>query len=70
MLLSWQKRKRLRESLAFRSFEPCSSCDLGVSEGDLGVHGGVLGGVHGVLAAAADLFLLHRGVEGKVGGKR
>jgi hypothetical protein len=24
-LLSWQRMKRLRESLAFRSFEPCPS---------------------------------------------
>jgi hypothetical protein len=35
--------KWLRESLAFRSFEPCPSRDLEVPEGDLGVHGGVLG---------------------------
>jgi hypothetical protein len=35
--------QRLRESLAFRSLEPCSSCVLEVPEGVLGVHGGVLG---------------------------
>jgi hypothetical protein len=48
MLLSWQRKKRLRESLAFRSLERCSSCVL---EGVLGVHGGVLG-------LAADWILL------------
>jgi hypothetical protein len=58
--------KRLRESLAFRSLEPCSSCDLEVPGGDLGVHGGVLG----VLFSSADLILLQqrsRGKSGKVG---
>jgi hypothetical protein len=58
--LSWQRKKRLRESLAFRSFELCSSCDLGE----------VLGGVHGVLVSVADLSLLQQRSRGKVGGKR
>jgi hypothetical protein len=50
--------KRLRESLAFRSLELCSSCDLEVLEGVLGV-----------LASVADLSLLQQRSRGKVGGK-
>ena len=65
MLLSWQRKKRLRESLAFRSLEPCSSCDLEVLEGVLGIHGGVLG----VLSCATDLFLLQQRSRGKSGWK-
>jgi hypothetical protein len=49
----------LRESLAFRSFELCSSCDLEVLEGVLGV-----------LASVADLSFLQQRSRGKVGGKR
>jgi hypothetical protein len=65
MLLSWQRKKRLRESLAFRSFERCSSCDLEVLEvleGVLGIHGGVLG-------LAADWILLQWRSRGKSGWK-
>jgi hypothetical protein len=58
-LLSWQRKKRLRESLAFRSLESCSSCDL---EGVLGVHGGVLG-------LAADWILLLWRSRGESGWK-
>jgi hypothetical protein len=61
-LLSRQRKKRLRESLAFRSLEPCSSCVLEVLEGVLGVHG--------VLACAADLFLLQQRSRGESGWKR
>jgi hypothetical protein len=60
-LLSRQRMQRLRESLAFRSLEPCSSCVLEVPEGVLGVHGGVLG----VLGSAADLVLLQQRSRGK-----
>jgi hypothetical protein len=42
-LLSWQRKKRLREGLAFRSFERCSSCDLEILGGVLGVLGGWVG---------------------------
>jgi hypothetical protein len=55
MLLSWQRKKRLRESLAFRSLERCSSCVL---EEVLGVHDGVLG-------LAADWILLQWRSRGK-----
>jgi hypothetical protein len=57
-LLSRQRMQRLRESLAFRSLGPCSSCVLEVPEGDLGVHGGVLF----VLCSGADLILLGVGL--------
>jgi hypothetical protein len=53
MLLSWQRKKRLREGLAFRSLEPCSSCVLEVPEGVLGVPG-VLGGRHGSSLVATE----------------
>jgi hypothetical protein len=54
-LLSRQTMHRLRESLAFRSLEPCSSCVLEVPDGVLGV-----------LASAADLVLLQQRSRGKL----
>jgi hypothetical protein len=61
--LPWQRKKRLRESLAFGFMERCSSCDLEVLEGVLGVHGGVLG-------LAADWISLQWRSRGKSGWKR